>query len=143
TWKKRLLRAQCFIDNFNPDWLSLQFVPFSFNKKGLPLGLAGKLKKLGKDRSWHIMFHELWVGMIHTTSIRRKALSLIQRKLIKHLADTLKPNIIHTHTHIYKIKLAEKGIIASLMPLFGNIPVSDKLNQKWLPTNNVKYIVFF
>src|SRR5690606_37782085 len=84
-----------------------------------------------------------WVGMIHTTSIRRKALSLIQRKLIKHLADTLKPNIIHTHTHIYKIKLAEKGIIASLMPLFGNIPVSDKLNQKWLPTNNVKYIAFF
>src|SRR3954463_2329541 len=60
--RSRFLMAKTFIDFKNPEWISLQYVPFAFQIKGLPFDLAGKLKILGEGRKWHIMFHELWVG---------------------------------------------------------------------------------
>jgi hypothetical protein len=37
--KKRFRSAGEWIRTFNPDWLSLQYVPYSFQNKGLPFGL--------------------------------------------------------------------------------------------------------
>jgi hypothetical protein len=45
------------------DWISLQFVPFSFHTKGLPFDLAKTIKPLTKNAHFHIMFHELWAAM--------------------------------------------------------------------------------
>src|ERR1700682_2918463 len=56
-------RAGEWIEIFNPEWLSLQFVPFSFHAKGLPLRFVRLFSMLGKGRNWHVMVHELWVGM--------------------------------------------------------------------------------
>ena len=79
---KRFEHAQRWIDDFGPDWLSLQFVPFSFHSKGLPLDLASRLASLGRGRSWHIMIHELWVGMDCESPLKHKLWGSIQRLLI-------------------------------------------------------------
>ena len=60
-WQERASTARKWLDAFNPDWVSLQFVPFGFHPKGLPFGLSRHLKSIIGLRPLHWMFHELWV----------------------------------------------------------------------------------
>ncbi|MDB4902314.1 MAG: hypothetical protein JWQ63_1595 [Mucilaginibacter sp.] len=124
TWemKIRLVHVKKYIDDFNPDWLSLQFVIFGFHRKGLPFGLSNQLALLGKGRRWHIMFHELWLGMEVRSSKKHFLWGNIQRLLIKSLISSLKPAVIHTNTALYQQQISKLGFIAQNLPLFGNIP---------------------
>lgn len=112
------------IEQFNPDWLSLQYVPFSFDPKGLIFGLAKKLKGLGKGRKWHIMFHELWIGMTVESNTKELLWGGLQRYLAGDLIKVLQPAVVHTHTDLYKKQLEKLGAKVTLLPLFSNILVS-------------------
>lgn len=116
------LKTKEWIDHFNPEWLSLQFVPFSYHQKGLPLSLAKQLALLGNGRKWHIMFHELWTGMDKKDSFKLKILGNLQKHIVKKTIDTLVPEIINTHTRLYQAQLDKMGYKSELLPLFGNIP---------------------
>ncbi len=123
---KRFKRAGLWIDDFRPEWLSLQFVPFAFHPKGLAFGMKRFLHRFGKGKRWHIMVHELWVGMDKEASLKFVYWGWFQRQLIKSLFVKLKPAVIHTHTILY-IKMLEKiGFKPQYLPLFGNIPVIPK-----------------
>jgi len=128
----RFERAQYWITKFNPEWLSLQFVPWSFNFRGLPFNLGKRLGLLGAGRSWHIMIHELWVGMNHEASVKHVVLGMMQRHIIKKLIFGIKPKIIHTQTLLYKTQLARLGFESQYLPLFSNIPNVRK--DKWMPS---------
>jgi hypothetical protein len=146
--KTRFKQAKDYVDNFDPDWLSLQFVIFGFNHKGLPFGLNNRLALLGAGRRWHIMFHELWVGMEIQSSKKHALLGRIQQLIIKSLISTLKPHIIHTHTELYQQKLKKWGYDAKSLPLFSNIPKifnNDKkpdITQSFLTNSSVNLILF-
>ncbi|MEO7767543.1 MAG: hypothetical protein ABIS01_08960, partial [Ferruginibacter sp.] len=115
---QRFKRAASWINSFNPGWISLQFVPFSFNAKGLPFGMSRLLMTLGKNRNWHIMFHELWVGM-HIGAPRKEICwGYVQREIILSLIRRLQPRLIHTQSSLYKTQLAKLGVKALLLPLF-------------------------
>lgn len=43
--KQRLFWLKEILKDFTPDWISLQYVPYSFNPKGLPFWLPYYLKK--------------------------------------------------------------------------------------------------
>lgn len=120
--KQRFKLAADWIDKNNPTCLSLQFVPFSFNLKGLPFDLGRNLSNLTKGRNWHIMFHELWVGMDVKSSFKLKIWGEVQKILIKHLIKQLKPKLINTQTKLYQIQLKKIGYNSDLLPLFSNIP---------------------
>lgn len=117
-----------FIEHFNPWWLSLQFVPFSFHSKGLTFGLSEALAKLGHERRWHIMFHELWVGMDKEASTKLMCWGLLQRYLIWQLILKLKPQRIHTNTRVYQQQLKRLGFHAEHLPLFSNITSGNESN---------------
>jgi hypothetical protein len=117
------IEAKSFVDNFNPDWLSLQYVPFSFHPKGLPVGLSKHLKLLTEGRHFQIMFHELWVGINQSMGIKLKVWGKMQLELIFSLIKNLDPDIVHTQTGLYQAKLSKHGIQAQLLPLFSNIPL--------------------
>lgn len=125
--RDRLFYAKKWIDKLNPEWLSLQYVPFSFHKKGFPWRLAKQLTKLGTGKNWHIMFHELWVGMDKKASYKHIILGNLQKYIIKQTIKVLNPKMINTQTCLYREQLAKLGYKADLLPLFGNIPV---LNQR-------------
>ena len=127
--EQRFARAKEWIDSFNPEWLSLQFVNFAFNIRGLHFGLGNWLAMLGKGRKWHIMFHELWVGMALEAPKKHILWGKIQRKLIKSLILKLKPSLIHTQSHLYLAQLARLGFKAEYLPLFSNIPKVNSLTQ--------------
>ncbi|MFD3002767.1 hypothetical protein ACFS7Z_20515 [Pontibacter toksunensis] len=130
TMKERFKKAKTWIDDFDPEWLSLQYVPFSYHSKGLPFGLSRKLVWLGKGKRWHVMFHELWVGMNVRASTKEILWGKLQRVIICSLVTHLKPSIIHTHSQLYQKQLMNCRIDASLLPLFTNIPPTDALPEQ-------------
>lgn len=123
--KVKLTHAKRYIDDFNPDWVSLQFVSFGFHPKGLPFRLGSQLSILSAGRKLHLMIHELWVGMEVEAPLKYKWWGRAQRLLIKSTVSNLKASVIHTNTSVYNLQLAKLGIQSSHLPLFPNIPVMD------------------
>lgn len=122
----RYLALKNYIDKENPDWISLQFVTFSFHRKGLPFHLARELSKITYKKRCHIMFHELWVGMEKGASLKLSLWGIVQKWIIKHLLVSLRPDLIHTQTSIYKSQLKKLGYDAGYLPLFSNIPTIEE-----------------
>jgi hypothetical protein len=133
-WSVRMREARFFLEEFRPDVLSLQFVGYGFDPRGLPLGLASKLRTLAAGVPWHIMFHELWIEPEGTWTHR--ALSRLQQAHIVDLCRTLGPMTVNTSNSYYAARLESAGIPCRELPLFGNIPVvpheSPRNEDEWV-----------
>jgi len=144
--KQRFLEARKKIDEIVPDWISLQFVIFSFNKKGLPFGLSKHLTALAPHTNWHIMFHETWVRKQSHFDLKHYLWGQIQRWLIIDLIKALKPKVIHTNTHLYQSEFKNFGVNAQYLPLFSNIPNLNKRKRSNFNVDNqrkeISFIVF-
>ncbi len=119
-----------YIKQISPNYISLQFVPFAFHKRGLPISLIILLSRIKKVK-WHIMFHELWVGMERKDSLKLKLWGRLQFHIIKTLIKRLKPQTIHSSNplYIHHLKRLVKNSLVKELPLFGNI-------EKKLPNEN-------
>lgn len=118
-WDLRLYMAEKFVKEFDPDWVSLQFVPFGFQIKGLPFQLDKKLKTLSKKVRWHVMFHELSVNK--NDSFKFRVWAYLQVSIIRSLLKGLKPALITTNTEIYQYALKKLGYASFILPLFSNV----------------------
>lgn len=106
------------------DWLSLQWVPFGFDNKGMPGWLVDWIDRIGvlvQRRHW--MFHELWLGLSETDSLRYRLWGFRQRRLTQQLLRRWQPRCIHTQCYFYRSVLTSHGVQADLLPLFGNVPI--------------------
>ena len=124
TNKQRFAHLQTIINNFEPEWISLQFVPYSFNPKGLPFWLPSFLRRLKGNHQWHIMFHELWLAIDIESSFKHKCIGEIQKLIVKKIISKIKPNYITTQNQLYQLYLESYNINAEVLPLCGNIPVT-------------------
>ncbi len=140
--KDAMVVGREWVNELNPDWLSLQFVPFGYHPKGLRIGFSKFLLTLGGNRPWHIMFHELWVGMAVEESKKLIWWGRAQRRLIKSLVNNLYPRVMHTQTQLYVSLLQKLGFAAAYLPLFGNIPVSEVAAPRTSSTNQISFVVF-
>jgi len=138
SWDKRLTIAKKLLADFKPDWISLQYVPFGFNLKGLPFNLAKKLKQLAGNNRWEVMFHELAVN--RDESFKFKIWSLLQVKIIRDLLAKLQPLVIHTNTELYKYRIKEMGFEATVLPLFSNISNTTKNEEEIFNANIPTFI---
>ncbi len=119
SWNIRLNEAKKFAAAFQPDWLSLQYVPFGYQLKGLPFKLGEKLKNIYPGKPWHIMFHELSVNK--NESFKFKIWALLQTKIIRSVLHILHPAVISTNTKLYQHRLTQLGYSSKVLPLFSNI----------------------
>lgn len=110
-----------WIDSFNPEWISLQYVPFSFHHKGMPFGFHNALWPLVRNRNFHIMFHEMWVGISVISPIKHKVLGFFQKGIAKKIITKTKPLSITTSNVLYNLVLQKAEIKAMVLPLFSNI----------------------
>jgi glycosyltransferase involved in cell wall biosynthesis len=117
----RFLSSQEIINQFNPDWISLQFVPYSFDPKGLPFWLPSFLNRLKGNHKWQIMFHELWIGMDVKSTFKSKCIGVIQKILISKILRIRANIVTSTQTNLYQSKIKVLGSTAQLLPLFSNI----------------------
>jgi hypothetical protein len=127
-WAECIAQARTQLDRFDPEWVSLQFVCYTFHPKGLVHGLAGKLAPLFKGRKLHIMFHELWIG---GASWKHRLVGALQRHWIKRCVLTLSPRLIQTSMPFFRALLGTIGIEASMLPLPGSIPVNPDPGLDW------------
>ena len=129
---KRLKQARKWLELFNPDIISLQFVSYSFNKKGLPFTLIRQLKFLIKGYRCHIMFHELWIGAYLGAPLKEKLIGVLQRILIRRMLSNLSADLYTTSNPSYVAMLDDLGVDASQLPLFGTIPIAANQDERWL-----------
>ena len=144
TDRERYAAAKSYINTFTPQWLSLQFVPFGFHIKGLKLGLSKLILSLNTSAKWHVMIHELWVGMDKQSPVKHIVWGWLQKRLISSLLKNLKPAVITTQSQLYKQHLALMGYDARHLPLFSNIPVnkSDSTSEAKTETRDIVLVVF-
>jgi hypothetical protein len=132
SWDRRLSCAKEFFSSFDPEWVSLQFVSYGFQDKGMVVSLDKKLKQLFYGYKTHIMFHELWSGQYKGARLKEAVNGIIQRFFILRLIRQLKPLIIHTSTSAYIALLTDYNIETKQLPLFGAIPVRQDNADSWL-----------
>ena len=113
--------AKPWVDSFNPQWVSLQYVPFSFHHKGMPFGFHDALLPLVCNRNFHIMFHELWVGISIISPFKHKVIGFFQKYIAQKIVSKTKPKSISTTNILYNLVLQKAEINAMVLPLFSNI----------------------
>ncbi len=133
-WDSRVEISQRLLNAFGPDWISLQFGPFAYHPKGLSTRLERDIKALTSGCRLHVMCHELWIGKTFPVAFRHKLLGKIQKPLVRHLFNSLKPDVVHTHLPYYQSMLGTIGVDGKLLPLHGNIRVSSSRAEarEWL-----------
>ena len=138
--KERYKIAKDYILKSNVNLISLQFVPYSYQKKGLPISLLLFIRWIKKQHVLHIMFHELWIGIgSKTLGTKNLIYSFLQRRIIMTIVKVLRPQLITTSIDIYKQKLNLPKV--TLLPLYGNIKVADsKIKQN--NHNSIRIIHF-
>jgi hypothetical protein len=124
SWENRVAKLDRLLNIFNPDWISLQYVPYSFQKKGLPYNFATSLKLIGKRWRWHIMFHETWIGIKDQSPLKHRLVGPFQKRAAHLVIQSVMPEKITTSNRLYQLVLEKANISASIMPLFSNIPVT-------------------
>ena len=132
-WRERVAAAEAALDAFAPDWVSLQFVPFAFNRKGVVALEARWLARLLSGRRLQVMVHELWIEPLpRPIPMRRRLLRAAQRLCILRLLERTRPALLHTSNAVYRQLLAEAGLKTRLLPLFGNVPIELQPDRGWL-----------
>lgn len=130
---ERCRLAQTFLDAQQVQVLSLQFVPYGFHPRGLPWWLPALMRQLMKStnpskqqRSLHLMFHEIWIGLAAQSSRSARVIGRLQRVLIGGLVKSAQPCLIHTSNEFYRICLASIGVQAQISPLYSNLPKPEQ-----------------
>lgn len=130
--KYRFQQAKEWIEGFEPELISLQFVPFSFHPLGFTHKLTSNLRLFKGKFHWHIMFHEPWVGGSSITSLKDRLWGIVQGIFIKMMVRTLKPTLVHTSNRYYQLILKRGGIPAKILPLSSNIPICGDTKKSLL-----------
>ena len=121
--KIRFREAEEYITGKDPEWISLQFVPYSFHMKGLPFSMPNYLYRFSKKYNWHLMIHEPWVDTIGPLFSLKKLTGILQRRILKNIVKKINPTVIQTSNLFYMEILKANGISSSILNLPGNIPI--------------------
>jgi hypothetical protein len=125
SWGTRTAEARKWLDAFDADWVSLQYVPFGFHPKGLCFGLGKTLSAISPKAHWHFMFHELWLGLGRHAPVKDRIYGVLQRRIVLQLFHQLRPQSLHTHADPYRRVLTREGAQVSILPLFSGVPVVE------------------
>ncbi|MGJ3241826.1 MAG: hypothetical protein ACFE0O_02545 [Opitutales bacterium] len=107
-----------------PDAVSLQFVPYGFQNKGLPFALASLLGSVDLPTVRHVMFHEIWIGAARPSPWKDRGIGFLQRLAIARLLNRFRPTCVHSHAEPYRRLLEPLAGTVQSLPLFSNIPVA-------------------
>jgi glycosyltransferase involved in cell wall biosynthesis len=131
-WSRRSCAVRDLVIGFDPEWASLQFVPYGFHDKGIDWNLGRNLRQFMSDRRVHVMFHEIWIGAYRDARLKERLIGKLQRMCIRRMVRHISPVVVTTSNEPYGALLRGAGISSQLLPLFGNIPVAGKRRSSWL-----------
>jgi len=115
--------ARRWLDEFKPDWTSLQFVPYSFDPRGLfAASIPALVRIAGAAPRRQIFFHEIWIGANEGAPLKSRLFGALQRRAVARLLHALAPRPVHTSTDYYRSALERIGVSTEIVPMFGSVP---------------------
>jgi hypothetical protein len=129
SWPSRLEAVERATQWSAAQWVSVQFVPFSYQRWGVAMTFVRALPRLIEPARLHVMLHEIWIGS--DGSWRRRLMSEAQRRSVLRLCRH-PGTLAHTSNRAYQHILGTYGVGARVLPLFGNIPVAGTDAMAWL-----------
>ena len=143
-WGDREREVKAFLRDFRADWTSLHFVPFGFHPRGVPLAWPRRFLKIVEGSRVHIMFHELWIGISEDSTLKQRAIGLLQRKCIQWMVRRLAPGLVWTNTAAYSAMLKQSHIESAPITMFGHVPIETQPGQlPELPDDGELNVVIF
>lgn len=142
---KRCKRIKEWIKNKEPEWLSLQYVPYGFSEKGVPIFIGKKLSILQSSAKWHVMVHEPYLGA-EQKHFKNSVIRLGQKVSLKFIKKHLHPLLFHTSNFEYQRLLSNISIESRLLGLFGNIKIDQGLQisaEKFKERKSTVLAVYF
>jgi glycosyltransferase involved in cell wall biosynthesis len=136
--KAKLIKEQ--LVSLRPVNISLHYVPYAYNAKGLPVGLLTSLLPLRIGYRWDITAHELWVDP--SSNFCNRLLSKLQRMILLRLCRRLEPVSVHVTNHQYQRQLAKCNIKSSILPLFSSIPLCPLLVPPYRTESQWTFVLF-
>jgi len=130
-WDVRFQRAGAFLEQFSPDWVSVQFVAYGFDPKGIVFAQVSRFHRLLDKRATHFNFHELWIGNQRDAALKARVLGWLQRRSIVRLLRQCRPRLVTTTNGLYHALLQASGVKCFTLPIFGNIPIECR-DRGWL-----------
>jgi hypothetical protein len=124
SWGEKLSVTQAYTNAFAPEWLSWQLVPYGFHPKGIIPDEVQAFHVLGQGRYVHIMLHELWIGLSVGEPMKNRVWGMFQRRALNKFITHLHAIVLHTTNTTYGEVLRREKWQSSILPLFGNIPVT-------------------
>jgi hypothetical protein len=131
-WAECARRTRSWLELKGADVVSLQFVPYALQPKGIILGLERPLADVAAGRRSHVMFHETWIGAHAGASLKDRTIGAVQRVAARRLIAHLVPEVVHTSNAAYVAMLGDAGIAARELPLCGSIPLAPPPPPGWL-----------
>jgi len=141
-WPDRARAARAWLEAFAPDWISLQFVPYGYEPRGLVGRVAPHLEAILAGRPLHVFFHELWLGEEVGAPLKHRLLGWLQRRGIQPLLRKLDLRRIHTSNEAYVQRLGRRGLAATRLPLFGSLPLPSPALPPKSPSDPLTFILF-
>ncbi len=129
SWSDRVARAREHLDRFAPDFVSVQFVCYGFEPRGLCWRAADGLRAIIGERPVHMMFHETWIGAERGASGKARLIGWLQRMCVQRVLRALDVRRVHTSNPAYAALLGKSGVPATVLPLFGSVPPSARASR--------------
>ncbi len=148
---QRLAAARAFLDERAPGTVSLHYVCFAFDPRGLPLRENGRLTRLLAGHRTHLMMHELWVGLDDEAPVKLRLLGSVQRLLIAGFLARTPVEALDTSIPVFQRELARLGHRAGRLPIFANLPRTAGPEAGWfeaelatqgLPRETLRFVAF-
>lgn len=142
-WNDRIETVRQTIERFSPDFISFQYVCFSFGRYGMPLTIGRDIRRIAGKRAVELMSHELWTGISRPADFKTYLLGTIQQWNYRRFLAHLRPDVVHVSNPAYVRLLERIGHKATVLPLFGNIPVNEKKDE-WLANQQgvIAFLIF-
>ena len=124
SWPARIKLASVFRAPYSIDWISLQFVCYSFHPKGFGFNLGKLLQPVVNGCPVHLMFHELWVGVgDERLSLKQRLVAGIQRQGIRKLIREIQPRCVTTSNSFYGTLLKNINVTAMILLSSATFPL--------------------
>ena len=132
SWSNKWDIASKFKRKYNLDWVSIQFVPYAFNNRGIFKDFLKGIKGFVSGINCHINLHEIWIGEYPNAKFKERIIGCIQKKLIVQMINQTKPKVINYSNAGAKTRLERNNIKCSYLPIFSNIPIVKNTDKSWI-----------
>jgi hypothetical protein len=128
---RRFTLARAALDNAEAEAVLYDFSPTQYDKRGLIWPVARDMAQLAYGRKRAMLVHEYSLGSEQNAGLKRRLWGRAQGYGFRRFTRSINGLRIATTNALYARLLERDGYSASIVPLYGNIPVLPPPAENW------------